>query len=101
MCGSRGPPSPRRDAANWRRQRRGGRKAPDDVAYYRPTLDAVWEEFGEDRVIYGSNWPVSARFADYATVQRLVQAYVADQPSSTQRKFFHDNALNVYKWKRS
>lgn len=74
----------------------GGRKAPADVDYYRPTLDVVWELFGADRVIYGSNWPVSARFADYATVQKIVQAYVQDQPLAAQRKFFLENARRAY-----
>lgn len=76
----------------------GNRQAPQDVAYYRPTLDVIWQAFGADRVIYGSNWPVSARYADYATVQKLVQAYVADQPASDQAKFFRGNALKAYRW---
>lgn len=76
----------------------GGRKPPAEVDYYRPTLDVVWELFGEDRVIYGSNWPVSARFADYATVQKIVQAYVHGQSIAAQRKFFMDNARRAYNW---
>ena len=31
--------------------------APTDVAYYAPTVDVLWDAFGEDRLIYGSNWP--------------------------------------------
>lgn len=76
----------------------GGRQAPNDPAYYRPILDEVWQTFGEDRVIYGSNWPVSALYADYATVQHVVQAYVQDLPAAAQRKFFHDNAAKMYRW---
>ncbi|MBI1346691.1 amidohydrolase family protein [bacterium] len=76
----------------------GNRQAPGDVEYYRPTLDIVWQAFGKDRVIYGSNWPVSARYADYATVQRLVQEYVSDQPLSDQAKFFQGNAQRAYRW---
>lgn len=76
----------------------GNRTAPKDLEYYRPTLDVVWQAFGADRVIYGSNWPVSARFADYATVQHIVQAYVADHAVEDQRKFFQGNALKAYRW---
>ena len=54
-----------------------GGKAPADVEFYRPVLDAVWERFGEERVIYGSNWPVSEVFAPFGTAQwdccRLLQ----------------------------
>lgn len=34
--------------------------APAGLAFYRPTLDALWTSFGSDRLIFGSNWPVSA-----------------------------------------
>ncbi len=76
----------------------GGREAPADPAYYRPILDAVWEPFGDDRVIYGSNWPVSARYADLPTVQKIVQTYVQGKPVDVQRKFFRENALKAYQW---
>ncbi|MDX1969970.1 MAG: amidohydrolase family protein [Planctomycetaceae bacterium] len=76
----------------------GTRKAPGDPEYYRPILNAVWEVFGEDRVIYGSNWPVSARFADYKTVQTIVQAFVSDKSPAAQAKFFRGNALAAYRW---
>lgn len=35
------------------------RKAPTSAGFYRAALDDVWDAFGQDRVIYGSNWPVS------------------------------------------
>ena len=77
-----------------------GRKdgdAPADVAYYRPVLDALWEIFGEDRLIYGSNWPVSDRFAKYATVHGIVRAYFAERGRRAEEKFFLGNALAAYK----
>lgn len=76
----------------------GNREAPTDPAYYKPVLDAVLEVFGNKRVIYGSNWPVSARFGSYAVVQQIVQAYVNDKgPEITDRFFFH-NAKSAYRW---
>jgi predicted TIM-barrel fold metal-dependent hydrolase len=73
--------------------------APTDVAFYRPVLDWLWQLFGEDRLIWGSNWPVSARFASLATVYQVPRAYVADRggPAAV-RKVFGGNALAVYKW---
>ena len=72
--------------------------APTDLAYYVPTLDALWNILGEDRLIYGSNWPVCELFADYATVQRLVTEYWADKGAQAQEKVFWRNALKAYKW---
>src|SRR5207247_1039147 len=39
--------------------RRSGDRVTEDASFYRPALDELWEIFGEDRLIYGSNWPVS------------------------------------------
>ncbi len=72
--------------------------APDDLAYYAPTLDAIWEAFGEDRVIYGSNWPVSERYAPYAKVQRIVNEYFTGKGDEARTKYFRDNAKTAYKW---
>jgi L-fuconolactonase len=71
--------------------------APADAAFYRPVLDALWEFFGEDRLIYGSNWPVSERFASYATVHGIVHAYFTERGRRAAEKFFQGNALTAYK----
>lgn len=76
----------------------GGREPRHDVAYYRPVLDAVWDAFGDERVVYGSNWPVSARYARYAVVQQIVQDYVANRGRAPMEKFFRHNAERVYRW---
>lgn len=72
--------------------------APDDVGYYTPTLDVLWEAFGEDHLVYGSNWPVSERFADYATVQRIVMEYFRTKGQEATEKYFWKNAKAAYKW---
>lgn len=77
---------------------RDGKQAPRDTAFYAPVLDAVWEAFGEDRVIYGSNWPVSERAADYATVQKIVADYMRDRGAKATEKFFALNAKAAYRW---
>ena len=72
--------------------------APKDVAFYKPVLDALWEAFGEDRLIYGSNWPVSERFASYGTVQAIVSEYFGGKGKTAAAKFFAGNAKAAYKW---
>ncbi len=72
--------------------------APTDVVYYTPTVDVLWNAFGEDRLVYGSNWPVSERFADYATVQRIVTEYFNAKGEVAAEKYFWKNAMAAYKW---
>ena len=49
--------------------------APKDIAFYRPILDLAFECFGEDRLIFGSDWPVTETTGDYASVLTLTRAY--------------------------
>ena len=72
--------------------------SPTDVAYYAPTIDVLWDAFGADRLVYGSNWPVSERFADYATVQRIVSQYFNAKGVVAAEKYFWRNAVAAYKW---
>ncbi len=72
--------------------------APRDLPFYRPWLDAVWEAFGEDRLVYGSNWPVSELFADLSTVQSLIAEYFAGRGGAALEKVFAGNARAAYKW---
>ncbi len=72
--------------------------SPVDMGYYTPTLDVLWEAFGEDRLVYGSNWPVSERFADYATVQRIVAEYFKTKGQQATEKYFWKNSKAAYKW---
>ncbi|MDQ3346807.1 MAG: amidohydrolase family protein [Acidobacteriota bacterium] len=77
--------------------RRGG-KAPADLQFYRPVLDAVWERFGEERLLYGSNWPVSEVFAPFGTVHAIVTQYFGGRGDRAVRRYFSENARAAYKW---
>jgi predicted TIM-barrel fold metal-dependent hydrolase len=67
--------------------RRNG-DAPGEVEFYRAVLDAIWEIFGEDRLVYGSNWPVSARFGPCGTVQQIVNDYFQAKGGTALEKIF-------------
>lgn len=71
---------------------------PDDMLFYKPYIDVVWNAFGDDRVIYGSNWPVSERAADYETLQRIAMEYAFAKGDDATRKFCSLNAKRAYKW---
>ena len=72
--------------------------APRDLAHYQPILDAVWNIWGEDRLIYGSNWPVSNRVAPYAALHKIVADYFAARGQSAAEKYFWKNSLAAYGW---
>ena len=75
--------------------------APRDVDFYRPVLDALWTIWGSDRLLYGSNWPVSARAASYETVLSIVRKYLANRPAKEQERFFSNNYKTAYAiWQR-
>ncbi len=76
---------------------RDGKQAPRDSEYYAPILESVWKTFGEDRLIYGSNWPVSDRAADYATVVKIVTDFFLTKGTVATAKFFAKNAQVAYK----
>jgi len=77
---------------------RGGGRAPEQLDFYRPYLDVVWGAFGDGRVIYGSNWPVSEQAADYRVLQKLVADYAAERGADVPLKFFGGNSKAVWKW---
>lgn len=72
--------------------------APADADYYAPTLEAMWEAFGEDRLIYGSNWPVCERAGDFATAFGAVRDFFAAKGEEASEKYFWRNAQAAYKW---
>ncbi len=74
----------------------GQKPAPDDVTFYTPTIDVLWKAFGEDRLIYGSNWPVSERFAEYKVVQKIVNDYFNAKGNEAKEKYFWKNAKAAY-----
>ena len=75
-------------------------RSTESLSFYRPVLDAVWRIFGEDRVMYGSNWPVSEHEGDFISQgMRLVRRYFSEKGQVALEKYFWKNSLHVYKWK--
>jgi predicted TIM-barrel fold metal-dependent hydrolase len=71
--------------------------APRDVEFYRPVLDAMWEMFGVERLLYGSNWPVSERFAPLATVQGIAADYFRSHGRKAEEQVFSLTAGSAYR----
>jgi L-fuconolactonase len=64
---------------------------------FEPYLDVVFESFGTDRVMFGSDWPVCLLAGSYDRVFQLTQDYVSELGADTQKKFFGGNAANFYR----
>src|SRR5260370_177024 len=52
-------------------------RVPKDVSFYKDKLDSIWDVFGEDHVLFGSDWPNSDHLATYAETLDLVRSYVS------------------------
>jgi L-fuconolactonase len=72
------------DWVNWK---------PEDIL---PYLDVVFEAFGPERLMFGSDWPVCLLAADYGQVKRLVETYVETHASKHMPDIFGGNAVRFY-----
>lgn len=70
--------------------------APKDLASYKPVIDLALKCFGEDRVVYGSDWPVTTLTGDYRSVITLTKSYFTGKDAQLARKVLHDNAVRFY-----
>lgn len=75
-------------------------KLVTDPLYYRAGLDAIWEIFGEDRILFGSDWPNSDHVASYAETFAIVREYISQKHSQASDKYFWKNSISAYQWRR-
>lgn len=61
-----------------------------------PYLDVVFEAFGPERLMFGSDWPVCLLAASYAQVKRVVEDYVRKNSAGNQEMIFGGNAARFY-----
>jgi predicted TIM-barrel fold metal-dependent hydrolase len=73
-------------------------KAPVAPAFYEPWLDAAWAAFGERRLMFGSNWPVSNKASSYAEVLGIVKPYVSRKGPEAERWFYAEASRAAYRW---
>jgi L-fuconolactonase len=63
-------------------------------------LDALWDIFGEDHVLYASDWPNSDHHATYEETISIVRNYVQAKGRVASEKFFWKNSVAAYRWHR-
>lgn len=71
-----------------------------DLATYRARLDRLTAAFGEDRVMFGSNWPETVGKATIAQSLSLMRGYFAGKPKLQSEKYFWRNSQAIYKWRK-
>jgi len=64
---------------------------------FSPYLDVVFQAFGPDRLMFGSDWPVCLLAADYQAVLDIVIQYTRNLPEEDKQKIFYKNAQKFYK----
>ena len=73
---------------------------PTDLSFYRPRLDELFGIFGEDRLLFGSDWPNSDNWAPFPQVLGVVRDYFTAKGTVVAEKYFWKNSVNAYRWKR-
>jgi len=66
---------------------------PEEIT---PYIDIVFNAFGEDRVLFGSDWPVCLLAGSYDEVVALISNYSRDFSDQTKAKLFGENAARIY-----
>ena len=65
----------------------------DDV---RPYVDFALEQFGPERVMFGSDWPVCILGGSYSSVWANTQALIAGLPDADKDAILGGNAVKFY-----
>ncbi len=71
-----------------------------ELAPYRDRLDRLVGLFGEDRILFGSDWPNSDGVAPIDKVVGVVRQYFTAAPRAVAEKYFWKNSIAAYKWSK-
>jgi L-fuconolactonase len=69
-----------------------------DPPALRARLDRLVDVFGEDRILFGSDWPNSVGTASLEDIVSFVKAYFAAKPRGVAEKYFWKNSARLYRW---
>jgi L-fuconolactonase len=63
---------------------------------FRPYLDVVYEAFGPERLMNGSDWPVCLLAGEYTNVTAIVENNISEMPSEVQKRILGLNCKEFY-----
>lgn len=72
---------------------------PRDLGLYKANLDSIFETFGEDRVLFGSDWPNSDNWRPYSDIFAMAREYIMTKGEAAAEKYFWKNSVKAYRWK--
>jgi predicted TIM-barrel fold metal-dependent hydrolase len=78
----------------------GDRKVSYELKDHQNRLDLLYQTFGPDRVLYGSDWPNSDPSAPYTALLSVVQKYFQPKGREAAEKYFWKNSVKAYRWTR-
>ena len=61
-----------------------------------PFMEAAFEFFGPDRIMFGSDWPVCLLAGDYSEVKNLVEKYISGLSEAEKSKIMGETASTFY-----
>jgi L-fuconolactonase len=65
--------------------------------HIRPYLDRIFDVFGIERVMFGSDWPVSELTHRYADWVGILDRFTSACSDDERRRFFRQNAIEFYR----
>lgn len=71
--------------------------SPTDLASYKPHFDVLMSAFGQDRLIWGSNWPVITLHGSFEAQIAIAEQYLAPMGNGVRDKVMYKNALAFYR----
>ena len=70
--------------------------SPTDLASYKAHFDVLFDAFGPDRLIYGSNYPVVTLGGTLAAHNAIAEEYLATKGTAARDKVMFQNAVKFY-----
>ncbi|MEZ5330278.1 MAG: amidohydrolase family protein [Verrucomicrobiales bacterium] len=62
-----------------------------------PVINHCFDEFGKDRVVFGSDWPVCLLGGPLKAWVTALHEVISNRPIVAQRKLLHENATKIYR----
>ncbi len=78
-------------------QRSVPQPAPRNLDHYESVLSVLWNSFGKDRMIYGSNWPCTKHTDTYASYLALVDQFFSKKGQEAREQYYWKNAAAAYR----
>jgi L-fuconolactonase len=79
-------------------------QSQSDPASYKPTLDFIWDVFGEDFIVFAAGWSrVPSQPSPIERMKsnlKIFQAYLVAKGRPAAEKFFWQNSVHAFKWIR-